>query len=64
MIKSCIGCGFGTRSKTGYCVQCTSAYRNAQHTLVNRDILVNLAIDTDDKEWFMELSKIVIVGEL
>lgn len=63
-MKSCIRCGFGTHSVTGYCVQCTSEYRNAKHTLINRDILVNLAIDTKDEQWFMELSKILIVGEI
>jgi hypothetical protein len=63
-VKNCIRCGFGTHSVSGYCVKCTGDYRTAKHMLENRDILVNLAIDTKDVEWFKELSKIVIVGEL
>jgi hypothetical protein len=63
-MKSCIRCGFGTQQLSGYCTSCKKDYVTAIHTLVNRDFLVNLAIDTKDREWFEELSRIMVVGEI
>lgn len=63
-MKNCLGCGSGTMHYSGYCGRCKRKYIQAIHTLVNRDFLIDLAIDTGDEEWFLQLSRIMVVGEI